>query len=60
MSLLQWDTADHRGIHPLHDPGWELARAGGLSAAMVAQVALSGGIGVTLWQSEDYQFLGGL
>ena len=39
---------------------WELAHAGGLSAVMVTQVALSGAIGVTLWQSEEYQFLGGL
>ena len=39
---------------------WELAGAGGLSAIMATQVALSGAIGVMLWNSDDYQFLGGL
>ena len=39
---------------------WEMCGGGGISSVMAFQVVLSGTIGVLLWFTEEWQFLGGL
>lgn len=39
---------------------WEMCGGGGISSVMSFQVVFSGAIGVLLWFTEEWQFLGGL